>query len=232
MKTAAAVEARLRAGAVREFPLAPARTADLTLKRFVDVALSLVGLVLTLPAWVLVPLAIKLEDGGPVFYGQQRVGRGGRRFMSWKFRSMKPRRDEDGPLLQAHLEEDRITRIGRLMRATALDELPQLWSILRGDMSLVGPRALLPEEIVSGEGEEPVKLDEVPGYWERHSVRPGLTGLAQVHAPRNLPHRKKFRYDLLYVRRRTVLLDLILVVRSVLNSLTGAWPRVGRRRRG
>ena len=232
MKTAAAVEARLRADGAREFPLAPVQAADLTLKRVFDVVLSLIGLVLTLPAWLLVPLAIKLEDGGPVFYGQARVGRGGRRFTSWKFRSMSPREDDDGPLLQAHLEEERITRVGRLMRAMALDELPQLWSILRGDMSLVGPRALLPEEIVSGEGDAAVKLQEVPGYWERHSVRPGLTGLAQVHAPRDLPHRKKFRYDLLYVRRRTLMLDLMLVVRSVINSLTGAWPRVGRRRRG
>jgi lipopolysaccharide/colanic/teichoic acid biosynthesis glycosyltransferase len=192
------------------------------------VALSCAGILATTPAWILLPVAIKLEDGGPVFYGQKRVGLGGTRFTSWKFRSMRARESEDGPLMQAHLEEDRITRVGRLMRATALDELPQLWSILKGDMSLVGPRALLPEEIVNGDDEDPVRLEEIPGYRERHSVRPGLTGIAQVYAPRDIPHRRKFRYDLLYVRRRSLTLDLVLVARSVWNSLTGAWPRVGR----
>jgi lipopolysaccharide/colanic/teichoic acid biosynthesis glycosyltransferase len=200
-------------------------------KRAMDVVFSTAGILATSPAWLILPVVIKIEDGGPIFHGQDRVGRGGALFTSWKFRSMKPREGETGPLSQAHLEQDRITRIGRLMRATALDEIPQLWSILRGDMSLVGPRALLPEEIVDEDDREPVKLEEVPGYWERHSVRPGLTGIAQVFAPRDIDHRKKFRYDLLYIRRRSTLLDLILVVRSVWNSLTGAWPKVGKRSR-
>lgn len=206
-----------------------ARPGHSAVKRLLDVLFSVAGLLITAPAWVLLPLAIKLEDGGPIFYRQQRVGRGGRRFTSWKFRSMRARRTEDGPHLQAHLEDVRITRVGRFMRATALDEVPQLLSIVRGDMSLVGPRALLPEEVVSGGDEDPVRLEEIPGYKERHSVRPGLTGLAQVYAPRDAPHRMKFRYDLLYVRRRTLRLDLSLIVRSVWNSLTGGWPRVGSR---
>lgn len=230
MKTAAAVEAHLRGSTARATSVPVSRRVDLAVKRAVDVTFSLLGMVLTAPVWIVLPLVIKLEDGGPVFYGHERVGRHGRRFRSWKFRSMRPREDEDGPLLQAHLEEDRITRVGRVMRAMALDELPQLWSIVRGDMSLVGPRALLPEEVVSGDGEPAVRLEDVPGNGERHSVRPGLTGLAQVYAPRDLPHRKKFRYDLLYVRRRSTLLDLVLIVRSVWNSLTGRWPKVGRRR--
>ncbi|MFC1791904.1 sugar transferase [Gemmatimonadota bacterium] len=201
---------------------------DSPIKRAMDVVLASAGLLVTAPAWILLPLAIKLEDGGTVFYKQERVGRGGRYFTSWKFRSMKPLEDGSGPLMQAHLEDGRITRVGRFMRATALDELPQLLSIVRGDMSLVGPRALLPVEVVSGEDGEPVRLEEIPGYWERHSVRPGLTGIAQVHAPRDITHENKFRYDLLYVRQRSITLDLFLIARSVWNSLTGAWPRVGK----
>jgi lipopolysaccharide/colanic/teichoic acid biosynthesis glycosyltransferase len=228
MKTAAAVEARLAERTAWAAPRAVGRRADLAVKRTLDVGFAVMGLLLTAPAWILLPLLIKLEDGGPVFYAQERVGLGGRRFRSWKFRSMRPRKDEDGPLLQAHLEEGRITRLGRLMRARALDELPQLWSILRGDMSLVGPRALLPEEIVSEGGAVVVRLEDIPGNGERHSVRPGLTGLAQVYARRDLPHRRKFRYDLLYVRRRSTVLDLMLITRSVWNSLTGAWPKVGK----
>lgn len=99
------------------------------------------GLVLSAPLWLLIALAIKLEDGGPVFYGQQRVGRDGRRFWSWKFRSMVPDADARFGPLQARERDDRVTRVGRLLRATAMDELPQLWNIVIGDMSFVGPRA-------------------------------------------------------------------------------------------
>ena len=197
------------------------------LKRFLDIACATAGLVVTSPAWLLVPLAIKLEDGGPVFYGQERVGKDGRCFRNWKFRSMAPRPSEDGRVLQAHLEEKRITRVGRVLRPTALDELPQLISILKGDMSLVGPRALAPVEVVRP-GESPVRVRDLPGFRERHSVRPGLTGLAQTRLRPDAPHRAKFRYDLVYVRNRSLLLDARLIVTSVWTSLRGAWPDVGR----
>ncbi|HKK07626.1 MAG TPA: sugar transferase, partial [Gemmatimonadota bacterium] len=107
-------------------------------------------------------------------------------------------------------------------------ELPQLWNIFRGDMSFVGPRALMPAEAEPGGDGRPVRLEDVPGYRERHSVRPGLTGVAQVHAARDLPRRDKFRYDLLYVRTRTLGLDVRLIARSVWISLRGAWPEVGK----
>ncbi len=198
-------------------------------KRALDLVFASAGALVTLPAWVLIPLAIKLDDGGPVFYGQERVGKGGELFVSWKFRSMRPRPEGEGPLLQAHLEASRITRVGRVIRATALDELPQLLCILKGDMSLVGPRALLPEEVVEGSDGEPVRLRDVQGFDERHSIRPGLTGLAQTRAPRNASHRQKFRYDVLYVRRRSLWLDLKLIALSVWVSVRGAWPEVGRK---
>lgn len=206
----------------------PTRPTD-PVKRAADVLFALVGLLLTAPAWLVLPVLIRLEDGGPVFYAQDRVGKGGERFTSWKFRSMRPRRERDGPLPQAEREADRITRVGAVMRPRALDELPQLWNVLRGDMSLVGPRALLPEEVEHrSEDDEPVRLEELPGYAERHSVRPGLTGLAQTHAARDRPHRQKFHYDILYVRNRSVWLDLKLVLLSVGISLLGGWPEIER----
>jgi lipopolysaccharide/colanic/teichoic acid biosynthesis glycosyltransferase len=192
-----------------------------------DVALAVVQAVLCLPAWILVPLAIRLEDGGPVFHAQERVGRRGRLFRSWKFRSMTPRQEEDAAPRQAGLEEHRVTRVGALLRATALDELPQIWNILVGDMSYVGPRALLPEERSVAEDGGVVRLEDLPGYGARHRVRPGLTGLAQVQLPRDAPHRQKFRLDVLYVRRRSLRLDVALILRSIWISLRGAWPEVG-----
>ncbi len=199
-------------------------------KRAFDVALAAAGLLLSAPLWALIAAAIKVEDGGPVFYGQERVGKGGELFRSWKFRSMTPgpepgsaRRHER----QAGPDDPRTTRVGRILRPMALDELPQLWSILKGDMSFVGPRPLLPEEEHRREGEV-VRLDEVEGYARRHSVQPGLTGLAQVRGPRDLSPRDKFRYDLLYVENRSLGLDLRLLLRSVWISLRGAWPEVGR----
>ena len=105
--------------------------------------------------------------------------------------------------MQATEHDPRVTRIGRFMRATAMDELPQLWNILRGDMSFVGPRALRPGEIEAGGDGRLDALEDVPGFEHRIKVRPGLTGLAQIYAPRDVPRRQKFRYDRLYVERRS-----------------------------
>jgi lipopolysaccharide/colanic/teichoic acid biosynthesis glycosyltransferase len=115
------------------------------------------------------------------------------------------------------------------MRATAMDELPQLWNILRGDMSFVGPRALRPGEIEAGANGRLTRLEEVPGFEHRIKVRPGLTGLAQVYAPRDVPRRQKFRYDRLYVDRRSWKLDLQLLLLSFWISLHGTWEARGRK---
>jgi lipopolysaccharide/colanic/teichoic acid biosynthesis glycosyltransferase len=197
------------------------------LKRSFDVLVSGVGLMLSVPLWAFIAAAIKLDDGGAVFYPQVRVGQRGRRFRSWKFRSMTEGSDAGVGPLQARDRDPRITRVGRLLRATAMDELPQLWNIFRGDMSFVGPRALLPEEIeVSGTGER-VPIEAIPGYEARHRVRPGLTGIAQIYAPRDIPRRHKFRLDRLYVRRQSFWLDLKLVVVSFWISFRGTWERRG-----
>jgi colanic acid biosynthesis glycosyl transferase WcaI len=195
------------------------------LKRAFDVALSGLGLLGSAPVWAVIAVAIKLDDGGPVFYGQERVGKGGQRFRSWKFRSMVPDAGSRFGPLQAAERDPRVTRVGRILRATALDELPQLWNIFRGEMSFVGPRALLPEEIeLRGPG-APVALDKVPGYESRQRVTPGLTGIAQVYAARDIPRRHKFRLDRLYIRRQSLGLDLRLIALSIWISVRGRWER-------
>lgn len=195
-------------------------------KRLFDVLFASVGLVVTSPLWLIAPLAIKLDDGGPIFFGQERSGLGGRPFIAWKFRSMVVDAERDGAL-QAVRGDRRVTRAGRVLRATAMDELPQLLNILRGDMSVVGPRALRPGERETGSRGRVEPLEDVPGFATRSSVRPGLTGLAQIHAPRDLPRRLKFRYDKLYIRRQSLWLDVRLVLQSLAITILGAWERRG-----
>jgi lipopolysaccharide/colanic/teichoic acid biosynthesis glycosyltransferase len=189
-------------------------------KRSFDAALSGAGLFLSLPLWLIFSIAIKVEDGGPVFYGQERVGWHGRRFKSWKFRSMVPDADRQ---LQAKDHDPRVTKVGRLLRATAMDELPQLWNIFVGDMSFVGPRALMPQEIEVNSNGELVPMERIPGYEARHSVRPGLTGVAQIYAPRDIPRRNKFRYDILYIKTQSFWLDLRLIALSFWITFRASW---------
>ncbi len=192
-------------------------------KRALDVLLSGIGLVASAPVWAGLAVAIKIEDGGPVFYSQPRVGEGGRTFEAYKFRSMIPDAEAGVGAVQATNRDPRVTRVGQVMRATAMDELPQLWNIFRGDMSFVGPRALRPGEIeVDGDGAL-VPMQDVPGYAERHTVRPGLTGVAQIYAARDIPRRHKFRYDRLYLDRQSFWLDARLIALSFWISFRGKW---------
>jgi lipopolysaccharide/colanic/teichoic acid biosynthesis glycosyltransferase len=192
-------------------------------KRLLDVVLSGIGLLLSSPLWLVLAALVKLQDGGKVFYSQERVGEGGRVFRAWKFRSMITDAEKYVGALQAAHNDPRVTRIGRIMRASAMDELPQLWSIFIGDMSFVGPRALRPGEIeVLGTGAlEP--LENVPGYRDRCRVRPGLTGIAQVYAPRDIRRRNKFRYDRLYIARQSLWLDVRLIALSFWITFCGRW---------
>ena len=198
------------------------------MKRLFDATLAGTGLLVSAPLWGLIAAAIKLDDGVAVFFSQERVGHGGRVFRALKFRSMRPDAEAIAGALQATADDPRVTRVGRILRATAMDELPQLWNILRGDMSFVGPRALRPGEIES-EGGELVPLEAVPGYATRIRVRPGLTGIAQIYAPRDVPRRHKFRYDRVYIRQRSVWLDLRLILVSFWISFRGTWESRGRK---
>jgi lipopolysaccharide/colanic/teichoic acid biosynthesis glycosyltransferase len=193
------------------------------MKRAFDMMLAGTGLLLSAPLWAAVAAAIKLEDGGPIFFTQERVGLGGRTFTTLKFRSMRPDAEAISGAVQAVEHDPRVTAIGRLMRATAMDELPQLWSIFIGDMSFVGPRALRPGEIeVLGNGRLEA-LEDVPGYAHRARVRPGLTGVAQIYAPRDIPRRNKFRYDRRYVARQSFWLDVKLIATSFWITFRGRW---------
>jgi len=198
-------------------------------KRALDVALSGAGLIASMPVWAVIAALIKIEDRGEIFYGQDRVGEGGRVFRVLKFRSMIPDAEAAVGALQASAHDPRITRVGRWLRATAADELPQLWNIFRGDMSFVGPRALRPGEIEVGGSGEMVKLEEVPGFAERCRVRPGLTGVAQIYAPRDIPRRHKFQYDRIYIRRRSLGLDLRLILLSFWITFRGTWEVRGQK---
>ena len=198
------------------------------IKRVFDLLLSGAGLVGSAPLWAVFAAAIKLEDWGPVFYTQERVGRGGRRFRALKFRSMRSDAESVLGAVQATEHDPRVTKVGRVLRATAMDELPQLWNIFRGDMSFVGPRALRPGEI-ERVGDALVPLEAVPGYEMRIAVRPGLTGIAQVYAARDVTRRNKFRYDRLYISKRSIWLDLRLILLSFWISFLGTWESRGRK---
>lgn len=191
-------------------------------KRFIDFTFAMVGIVVSAPVWLLIARAIKFEDGGPVFYRQARWGRHRTPFTVYKFRSMVVDADARFGAVQAGENDSRFTRVGKLLRATSLDELPQLVNILRGEMSWVGPRALPMNE---KQVDEPGALPDtaIPGFDFRCSVRPGLTGIAQVFAPRDMPRRHKFRYDGFYIRHQSVWLDLKLIVISVWISLRLRW---------
>ena len=198
-------------------------------KRTFDLAFAGAGLALSSPLWAVIALAIKAGDGGPMFFRQERVGEHGRIFHVLKFRSMIPDAETGIGAVQATGDDWRVTRVGRLLRATALDELPQLWNILRGDMSVVGPRALRPGEIEARGSGALVRSEDIPGFAERSAVRPGLTGLAQVYAARDIPRRHKFRYDCVYIRRWSFGLDVRLVALSIWTTMRGAWGQQGRR---
>jgi lipopolysaccharide/colanic/teichoic acid biosynthesis glycosyltransferase len=198
-------------------------------KRVLDVLLAGAGLIAAAPLSCLVAAAVKLEDGGPIFYGQERVGEGGRLFRALKFRSMIANAEAGVGPVQAVENDTRVTRVGRVLRATAMDELPQLLNILRGDMSFVGPRALRPGEVETGSGGRHEYMEAIPGYVERTSVRPGLTGIAQIYAARDVPRRHKFKYDRVYVRRQSFGLDVRLILLSFWITFRGSWERRGRK---
>ena len=170
-----------------------------------------------------------MEDGGPIFYRQVRWGRNGSRFRSYKFRTMIPNSDQDFGPKQATENDPRITRVGLVLRSMGLDELPQLLNIFRGQMSFVGPISLAVGEIVKDGNGNVVEYENVPYFHERLSVRPGLTGLATVHLPKDVPPQRKFRYDLLYIRKQSFWLDMRLIVLSFWISFRGKWETRGKK---
>lgn len=191
--------------------------------RMFDAALSSFGLFLSAPLWVLISAAIKIEDKGPVFYTQDRVGKDGRIFKVFKFRSMVVNAERNTGPVQACEHDPRVTKLGSVLRVTAMDELPQLLNIVKGNMSFVGPRALRPaEKEVKGNGLS-IGLDMIPGYHARTTIKPGLTGLAQIYLSADTPRVKKFRYDVLYVRKRNFWINIRLIMLSFVITIKGKW---------
>ncbi len=176
-------------------------------KRILDILLCLLALFLTLPIWIVCPLVIKLQDGGPVFYSQIRYTKGMRPFKIIKFRSMKVGAEKNGAQL-AEEKDPRITRFGRIIRATRIDELPQILNILKGDMSWVGPRPERPEFVTEF-------LKENPLYVYRYNVKAGLTGLQQVSATYHTDFNDKLKYDLYYIANQSALLDFVILFRTI-----------------
>jgi lipopolysaccharide/colanic/teichoic acid biosynthesis glycosyltransferase len=173
----------------------------LTLKRLLDVAGAVTLLLLTAPLLLLIAAAVRLTLGRPVFFRQMRPGRQERLFTCFKFRTMNDACDEEGKLLE---DEVRTTRLGRFLRRTSMDELPQLWNILRGEASFVGPR--------------PLFVRYLPHYTQeerrRHSVRPGLTGWAQIHGRNRLPFERRLELDVWYVDHLSFWLDLRILLQT------------------
>ncbi|MEL7208476.1 MAG: sugar transferase, partial [Actinomycetota bacterium] len=184
-------------------------------KRLFDVATAAIGLLVAAPVLAVATVAIKLDGPGPVFFGQDRVGRDGRRFRVWKFRTMVPdaearleelreHNEADGPLFKMR-DDPRITRVGRFLRKTSLDELPQLWNVLRDEMSMVGPRPALPDEVEAWDQD----------LHERLRVKPGITGMWQVSGRSDADFEEYARLDLYYVHNWSLMVDLQIMARTV-----------------
>ena len=190
-------------------------------KRCFDLVVSAVLIVVTLPLALLAAVLIAFEGGGPVIYRQQRVGHRGGDFTVFKFRSMARDAEGDGRATWATHNDPRVTRVGKLLRRTRVDELPQLWNVLKGDMSFVGPRPERPEFVA-------MLTEQIPFYAVRHSVKPGLTGWAQVRYSYGATVEqsiRKLEYDLYYVKNHTLMLDLVVLLETVRVVLLGEGAR-------
>jgi lipopolysaccharide/colanic/teichoic acid biosynthesis glycosyltransferase len=203
------------------------------IKRIFDLAICIPGLILVLPIILLIAIAIRLDSPGSPFFIQERVGKGRRQFRMYKFRTMQNGAQNDPSALafmQAYiageyrepnhdtqeklfkpLQRDRITRMGRILRRTSLDELPQIFNVLRGEMSLIGPRPNIPWEVEEYQD----------WHYERLNVLPGITGLAQVHGRSSLPFEVIVKYDIEYVRKRSLKLDLRILWMTFTSVLSG-----------
>jgi sugar transferase (PEP-CTERM system associated) len=195
--------------------------STMIVKRAMDIVFGVLGAICSLPAMILVAIAIPLESKGPIIYRQVRVGLRGKPFEVLKFRSMRVDAEQPGIAQWAKVNDPRVTRLGKFIRTFRLDELPQFWNVIRGDMSFVGPRP-----------ERPVFVDQlrqiISYYDERHSVRPGLTGWAQVQYPYGATVEdaaRKLEYDLFYLKNLSVFFDCAIILQTIRTVFTGRGAR-------
>ena len=192
-----------------------AKLAELT-RATVHWLVALIGAILSLPIVLLTAVLIKLESRGPVFYKQERIGKNGRTFVLTKFRSMRVDAEQDGPVW-ASKRDSRTTRVGRVIRKVRIDEIPQFWNILKGEMSFVGPRPERPHFVAQ-------LAEEIPFYEQRHLIAPGLTGWAQIKYPYGASiedARQKLQYDLFYIKNQGLILDAIILFETIKIILFG-----------
>ncbi|MGD0884669.1 MAG: TIGR03013 family XrtA/PEP-CTERM system glycosyltransferase [Thermodesulfovibrionales bacterium] len=190
-------------------------------KRALDIFFSMLGLLMVMPFIPLLALAVKLDSRGPIFFRQVRVGEREKRFVLYKFRTMREDAETTTGAIWAQSNDPRITRVGRFLRTTRLDEIPQLYNVLRGDMSFIGPRPERPEFI-----EMLSKI--IPYYTERHFVKPGISGWAQVRYPYGASVEdaiEKLRYDLYYIKNISLVLDIVIIIETVKVMLFGKGAR-------
>lgn len=185
-----------------------------------DILTSIIGLTLLFPVSLMVAIAIKSDSKGPIFYQQERVGEDGKIFRLLKFRSMRKNAEENGPVW-AQVNDQRVTRVGRMIRKWRLDEIPQMINVLKGEMSLVGPR---PERPIFVEQ----LSNEIPYYSLRNVIKPGITGWAQISYPYGASKEdalEKLKYDLYYIKRMSFLFDLTIIFETVKITLLGRGAR-------
>lgn len=180
-------------------------------KDVLDYIGATIGLLFAAPFFLVIPVLLKLDSPGPVFYRQERLGRNGRRFKIWKFRSMRMDAEAQSGPVWATQDDPRVTRFGKFLRKSHLDELPQLFNVLCGEMSLIGPRPERPEFVEKLE-------QQIPRYTHRLQVKPGITGLAQIRHRYDSTLqdvRRKIRYDMIYIQKACLLLDLKIAYRTL-----------------
>lgn len=186
-------------------------------QRSLDIVLSLIGLLVGVPIMIIFGILIKLEDKGPMTYKQERMGKGGKRFYIYKLRSMRTDAEKFGAKW-AEKDDPRITKVGRFIRKTRIDEIPQLFNILKGDMSIIGPRPERPSFTIEFN-------EYIPGFINRLAIKPGLTGWAQVNGGYDITPEEKLVEDLYYIRNRSILLDMKILLKTVKVVLTGDGAR-------
>ena len=186
--------------------------------RSFDIISSIIALIILFPIILITGIIVKIEDKGPIFYKQERLGKNEKRFYIYKIRSMRIDAEKNGKAQWAEKNDPRITKVGRFIRKTRIDELPQLINILKGDMTIVGPRPERPELTYEFE-------KQTEGFINRLKVKPGLTGLAQVNGGYDITPKEKLGWDMEYIRNRSIILDLKIILKTIKVIITGDGAR-------
>lgn len=187
-------------------------------KRIFDIIIAIIGLIIGLPFLIVFGVAIKLEDGGPIFYKQERLSKNNKIFFVYKLRSMRIDAEKNGMQQWAQKNDIRITKTGKFIRKTRIDEIPQFLNILKGDMSLIGPRPERPELTYKFN-------EEIPGFMDRLLIKPGLTGLAQVNGGYDISPEEKLKWDLNYIKNRSLFMDIKIIFKTIIVVFTGEGAR-------